>query len=148
MQAASTAHSLCCCTCRVFVCPHPEKLYLRGLKGNLVTPFNCFLPETSTRFFSLGSSYWFLHNVTFVLLLKPKVVSKLHKYHSQHSFYLKPGVLHGNWPKSDLSCCLLTQPQGNTVIFSDEFVLHVGFWVVGKGDVWAFWLWASWGPHV
>lgn len=35
------------------------------------------------------------------------MVSKLQKYHPVPSFPLKPGVLHGNWPKFDLSHCLL-----------------------------------------
>lgn len=61
-QAASTAHSLRCgtftprFTCRVFVCLHPETALLRALKGNLVAPVNCFLPEASTNL--LGPAPW------------------------------------------------------------------------------------------
>lgn len=50
----------------------------------------------SARFCFLGIGYQFLPKVMFVLLLKSKVVSKLQKYHTQHLFYLKPDVLHGN----------------------------------------------------
>lgn len=90
-QAASTAHSLCCGIFTslylrgVCVCTQKE-LFLRGLEGNLVAPFNCFLPEASTNL--LGSAprgvaivlfcfFFFLHKVMFALLLKSKVVSHL-----------------------------------------------------------------------
>lgn len=106
-QAASTAHSLCCGIFTslylrgVCVCTQKE-LFLRGLEGNLVAPFNCFLPEASTNL--LGSAprgvaivlFFFLHKMMFALLLKSKVVSKLLQCHTWHSFYLRSDVLHGN----------------------------------------------------
>lgn len=68
----------------VCVCTQKE-LFLWGLEGNLVAPFNCFLPEASTNL--LGSAprgvaivlffFFFLHKVIFALLLKSKVVSHL-----------------------------------------------------------------------
>lgn len=91
----------------VCVCTQKE-LFLWGLEGNLVAPFNCFLPEASTNL--LGSAprgvaivlFFFLHEVMFALLLKSKVVSKLLQCHTWHSFYLRSDVLHGNWPRSHL----------------------------------------------
>lgn len=155
MQVASTAHSLVSLhralpAGYLSVCIQKE-LFLRGLKGNSVAALQLFSARginKSARFCSLGSGYWFLHKVMLVLSVKSKVASKLWKYCTRHSFYFKPDVLHGNWPKSDLSCCLLIQPQGNQVIFSVEFVLQVGFWIVSEGDLWAFCLWARWGPYM
>lgn len=47
-----------CFTCRVFVCLQPE-LFLRGLKVNLVAPFNYFLPEASTDYAQWGVAIGF-----------------------------------------------------------------------------------------
>lgn len=65
MQAASTAHSLCCSTftlcftCRMFVCLQPE-LYLRGLKGNLVVPSIVFCQRHQQIFEVLLPGEWLL----------------------------------------------------------------------------------------
>lgn len=85
-RAASTAHSLCCgtftpCfTCRVFVCLHPERAISQRTERELGSSLQLFSARginKTARFCSLGSGYWFLHKVMFVLLLKLKVVSKL-----------------------------------------------------------------------
>lgn len=53
----------------VCVCTQKE-LFLRGLEGNLLAPFNCFLPEASTNLLGSaprGVAIGFLHKVMFAL---------------------------------------------------------------------------------
>lgn len=114
-------HIHCCSTftslftCRVFVCLQPE-LFLRGLKGNLVAPFNCFLPEASTDL--RGSAPWGVATgfcIRWCLYFNKSLrcFPNCQVLHSVFALFLKADVLHGNWPKSDLSSCLWIQPQGN-----------------------------------